>query len=162
MHNKIIVLIIASVFTFSFDSFAQKEETTGQAFSTMQKLVESKQYIFQAEHMLPTSGPTKYLTDDYSLTVKNNKAIADLPYYGQVYNYTYGEDGGIKFNNEYSNYNTQIKENKQKIIVEFKVKGDNDYYRCHLTVTKTGSSTLSVQGNNKQTIQYWGDLKQLK
>ena len=127
----------------------------------MKKMVESKNFIFKAEHMLPTAGPSKYLTDDYSLEIQSDKAIADLPYYGEAYNVSYGGDGGIEFDNEYREYKTEIKEKKKKILVRFKVRGDKDYYECLLTITSKSSVTLNIQPNNRQSIQYWGNLKPL-
>jgi len=148
------------VLIFTLKTHAQNE-SGDKIFTSLKELVESKAYVFHADHMLPASGPSKYLTDDYKLTIKDNKATADLPYYGEAYNVSYGGDGGIEFDNEYQEYKIEIKEKKKKILVRFKIRGDKDFYKCLLTITGKSSVTLNVQPNNRQSIQYWGDLKPL-
>ena len=62
--------------------------------------------------------------------------------------------GGIKFDGEMMN--KEIKVKKKKVILSFKMKAPGDQYSCFLTITPSGSATLSISSNNKSSISYNG------
>jgi hypothetical protein len=110
--------------------------------------------------MLPLRGTSKVLnTDQYTLHVKEDKAEAYLPYYGRAYEIDYGGDGGIDFDASFKEYTVEIKDEKKRVIIEFKVKAQKDMYRCHLAVSQNGSATLTINSNNRESISYLGKLK---
>lgn len=162
MKSKLTIITGIAILLMAFNVNAQTEKNKDQEFSKVQNIIESKNYLFKAERMLPASGISKLLISEYTLSIKGTKTKANLPYYGRAYNAEYGGNGGIKFDSELTNYEFKINEKKRKIKINFKVKGKNDFYKCYLTVTRGGSATLSVQSQNKQTINYWGDVEKLQ
>lgn len=139
---------------------AQRNDQPSEAFAEMKELVSSGNFVFEADRMLPQSGGSKYLTTTYTLSVKDTTAKAHLPYYGVAYsNVDYGGDISVSFDGPVQNYSQEEQEGKERILIKFKIRGDNAQYQCSLSVSKSGSATLHVIPDNRQSISYWGDVK---
>ena len=143
--------------------WTQSSNESSEEFTNIKELVSSKKYVFKADRMLPQSGASKMLTSTYTLKVTDTTAKAHLPYYGVAYsNVKYGGNGGVTFDGKMLEYSREIKEKKERILVKFRIHGDNNLYMCSLNVTKSGSATLHIIPDNRQSISYWGDIKQIE
>ena len=142
---------------------AQTNRQSSEEFTKMKQLLSSRNFVFEADRMLPQSGASKMLTSTYTLKVTDTTAKAHLPYYGVAYsNIKYGGNGGVSFDGKMLEYSQEIKEKKERILVKFRIHGDNNLYMCSLNVTKSGSATLHIIPDNRQSISYWGDIKQIE
>ena len=142
---------------------AQKNKRSSEAFTEMKELLSSGNFVFEADRMLPQSGGSKFLTTQYTLTIRDSTAKAHLPYYGVAYsNVSYGGDLSVSFDGPMQNYSQEVKEGKERILIDFDIQGDNAQYQCSLSVSKSGSATLHVIPDNRQSISYWGDIKHLE
>jgi hypothetical protein len=79
-----------------------------------------------------------------------------MPFFGRAYSGAYGGDGGIEFDAAPEEFSIESK--KDNHIVSVVVKGKNDTYRLILTVTTSGSASLSINSNNRSSISYQGSI----
>ena len=126
----------------------------------MKELLSSKNFVFEADRMLPQSGGSKFLTTQYTMELKDTTAKAHLPYYGVAYsNVNYGGDLSVSFDGPVQNYSQEVKEGRERVVIDFEIEGENAQYQCSLSVSKSGSASLHVIPNNRQSISYWGDVR---
>jgi hypothetical protein len=143
------------------NGYGQESNKDPEDFSEVKQLIESKKYVFVADYVYPVSFPSKYLTEDYTLTVEDTEVNAYLPYYGRAFFAEYGGSGGIEFDAEMEEYEKEIIEGKQRIRVTFKVRSDMDLHHCTLTIYKNKKARLNVTSNNRQNISYRGKVSKL-
>ncbi len=160
-----IVTILASTLCFaqSKEGITKKEKRAKKKAVTekmVKELLESKDFIFEARHVIPMSGASINLTSEYDITIKNDSAFAYLPFFGVAYRVEYGSfEGGIKFEEPTKDYNLIMKKNIYAI--EFTVDTDKDLFNCYLDISSSGYGTLKISSNNRQQISYHGILKGL-
>jgi hypothetical protein len=127
----------------------------------VKRLLGSKDFIFVATQALPMSGSAIYLNPSYDLKIKGDSAFAYLPFYGVAYYAEYGgRNGGIEFNELYNDY-SEITSNSRTEI-SFRVKAPKDTYRFQLSVSDLGYATLNVSCVNRQPIQFYGTIEEIK
>ncbi len=150
--KKSFLLMLSCLFVLGV--FAQTQEES--SFD----VVKSGCYTFEASSLTSQGGFHKTLTSEYSMTVNGDDAKAHLPYVGEAYSAPMSGNGGIEFDGAMQDYATKItskkKEKNDQIIVTFQVKGEDDTYKCTLSVSKSGSATLSVNSTNRNSISYSG------
>jgi len=130
----------------------------------MEELVESGKFLITADRAFPTGGPSvNLISRPNKVEFKGDNAKGDLAYFGKAHNASvaYSADGGgIKFDGEMTN--KQIKVKKKNIILSFKIKAPGEQYICSLTISPSGSATLSINSNNKSSISYNGAVTALE
>ena len=150
MKTRIFLLIIV----LSITAVAAQ----AQEIEDIEELVESGKFLFTADRAFPIGGPSVNLISRPSKAEFNgDNAKGDLAYFGKAHNASvaYSADGGgIKFDGEMMN--KEIKVKKKNVILSFKMKAPGDQYSCSLTITSSGSATLSISSNNKSSISYNG------
>lgn len=162
----IVVLILLFVTLFHTNLVAQ--EKSKKELKELQKLekqkqitllVESKEFVFKANRMVPQGGRTIHLTPEYFTEFHSELVKCDLPFIGRGYSGTEyaGSDGGIKFEEKPTVYS--IEKKKKYYFIKADVRGDRDSYSMILTVYFEGSATLSVNSNNKSSISYEGEIE---
>src|SRR5689334_12089237 len=86
---------IIALFGIMVTSSAQKPAATGP---TVKAMIDSQDYVFQAQNVTPMSGRQRFLTSDYTVSVSRDTVDSDLPYFGRAYSAPINTtDGGIKF-----------------------------------------------------------------
>src|SRR3981081_4677218 len=70
----------------------------GKQETSIQNLLDSRQFVFKAETAIPLRGGTRYLTSDYDMKVSKDSVVADLPFFGRAYSPPIDPSkGGIPF-----------------------------------------------------------------
>ena len=132
--------------------------TQAQEIEDLEEFVESGKFLFTADRAFPSGGPSVNLINrSNKVEFNGDTAKGDLAYFGKAHNASvaYSADGGgIKFDGEMMN--KEIKVKKKNVILSFKMKAPGDQYSCSLTITSSGSATLSISSNNKSSISYNG------
>ena len=124
-------------------------------------LVNRRQFVFKAQNMYPSSGKSRILTDNYTVTVDTAIVIADLPYIGKAYTASISGDGGIRFNSKDFGYEKKDrKKGGWEIIIS--PKDGQDVRTCQFTIYENGKTDLTVISNNRQTINYSGVIVPLE
>ncbi|HWA35342.1 MAG TPA: DUF4251 domain-containing protein [Cyclobacteriaceae bacterium] len=124
--------------------------------SDMKTGVDNRSFTFVAQSASPQKGGMIRLTGStYTLKVKGDTLICDLPYYGRVYNPTYGGDAGLKFTSNKFNYKvTPRKKGGWNVKI-----GTSDLTTnrdLFLTIFENGNASLNVAANDRQSISYQG------
>lgn len=155
MKTQNILYIVLLFFVFGQ---VNSQEKTEKAKSSIETLLNSKNFEFIANTAIPLSGPTKDLVgSNYSITFTPENIISNMPFYGRAYSgMAYGRDKGMRFKGKPENFNVKNKENGYEITAT--VKGEDDTYVISITTGSSGFATLSISSNDRGTISYQGEI----
>jgi hypothetical protein len=129
--------------------------------STIQRIVNLKQFVFKAQSVSPMAGSTRFLTSEYEVRLLGDSLVSYLPYFGRAYSVAYGERGGIDFTSTRFDYKVKpIKKGGWDIIIETKDVKNNE--RFNFTISNNGHTYLQVISNNRQPISFSGYIVEKK
>lgn len=166
-------LIGLTLMLFAINASAQTDKTSTQ------KIVDAKNFIFTASTAIPTNSPEisnilnkmspgsatgmiNLSGNTYDVRITADSIVVYLPYYGRSFNATMnGDDNGYKFTSKDFSYKAS-KRKKDGWDITINTKDAKDNPRLNLTVFKSGSATLTVTSNNKQSISYNGYISEPK
>src|SRR4030081_3269854 len=74
-----------------------KKEKEAKKEAYIKKLIDSQNFVFKAQTVLPLGGRSRQLTTDYDVKVTKGTVVSYLPYFGRAYSATPGSTGGIDF-----------------------------------------------------------------
>lgn len=161
MKKKLSVLLfLASVFSFSVSAQEKtkkelKQEREQKKQNEIKALIDSQNFVFEAQKVTPQGGRLINLDyNTYFLKFKADSTTCDLPFFGRGYNVGYGTDGGIKFEGKPENIRVETKKNNTTLKAT--VRGKSDVYDLMFSIYYNGSTTLSVNSNNRAPINYDG------
>jgi hypothetical protein len=142
-----------------------KKEKQAAHAAAIKKMVDSVNFVFEANTAIPQTGGTRQLTSEYDLRVVKDTIIAFLPYFGRAYLAPNpGEtEGGIKFTSTNFIYTSKQKKNGSWDIF-IKPKDNNisdwrDVQQLRLTISSDGYATLQVTSSNRDPISFYGYIK---
>jgi len=144
-----------------------RKEREAAEIEKVKTLLESKNYVFQADYVIPQTGNSKSLTFGYDLTVSKDTVTAYLPYYGRVTLAPIDPtDGGVKFTSTSFSYKSTVdKKGSYNIVItpnERNDRGSKDVRYIRLNVGATGYASLQVISNNRDPITYNGTIVERK
>jgi hypothetical protein len=154
------IFLLTGLLVFAGFAFGQKETRQQKAAALeakVKKAVESKHYQLEVDKANPMHGQMIVLTSEYTLRMSNDSAYSYLPYYGIAYSAPMNGEGGIKFSEPTSDLKVLFKEGKG-YTVSFTVKGTDDTYRFFVDIWINGTASINVTSNNKQSINFSGNL----
>ena len=160
LKNMFILVLIVSTGLSFVNAQTPKKDKKAAKEAAIKSNVDTRQYTFLANYMLPQRGGGKSLTSEYDLRVTKDSVIAFLPYYGRAYfDVPYGgADGGIKFSSTKFSY--ELKDRKKggwEIII--KPADVKNIDRLILNISTDGYASLSVTSTNRDFITFDGYLK---
>lgn len=130
--------------------------------AAIKALIDSQNYVFKAQSVLPMSGPTRQLNYDYDMKVSKDTINAYLPYFGRAYTAPMDPtQGGIQFISKDFEY-TATPGKKQGWDIVIKPKDVQDVQLMSLSVSSDGYATLQVTSNSKQPISFNGVIMERK
>jgi hypothetical protein len=136
--------------------YAQDEDR-----ASIQKMIESKNFVFKAQTVLPQRGSVRQLTSDYDLRLLGDSVVSFLPFFGRAYVAPIGSsEGGIKFTS--TDFSYVIKNKKKGWDITILPKDTRDVRQLFLNVTESGYARLQVISNNRDGIAYNGYIEALK
>jgi hypothetical protein len=151
MKNSLFLFAIAT--SISLGAAAQSTDDKSAAFKT---LVDSQNYVFQAQTAMPLRGGTRQLTTYYDLKVTKKAIVCDLPYYGRAYVAPINpSQNGLQFTSRDFTYTTTPRKNGGWDVV-IKPKDYRDVQQMTLTISTAGYTTLQVTNLNKDPISFNG------
>jgi len=163
--KKGVISFIALYFIVISPGFSQeksrkelKEEKKIEKQKEVEALISSKVFTFVATNAYPQGARSVNLsTNPNFVNFSPDLMKGSMPFFGRAYSGgAYGGDGGIEFDASPEEFSIESK--KDNYIVSVVVKGKNDTYRLNMTVTSSGSASLSVNSNNRSTISYQGSV----
>ena len=122
-----------------------------------QHVTGSRTYKVEINRITPRIEPSSIPTSPYYIEVNKDKLVSYLPYIGRATNIAYGGGDGLNFTSEIRHYETVV-QNDKKLVVRFRAKSSDDSYTYTLTFFENGTSSIIVQGVNRESISFGGDL----
>lgn len=145
-----LVLILNMV---AFVAFSQDQS------SSIQTDIEKKQFEFLAQSVTPTKGGTRQLNPGYTVLVKGDTLICYLPYFGRVYQPSFGtSDAGLDFTSTQFDYQTKVRK-KGGWDVKMKTKDLTKQRQLSMTIFQNGTASLTVISSDRESISFLGSLK---
>lgn len=153
-------MLLPVAFCFLFlDLIAQDKSSKEQdKAAVIKEMIDQKSYTFNAEFTTPMKGGRRYLDPGYTLKVRPDTVISDLPYFGRAYSAEYGSsDGGLKATS--TSFEYEMKDRKKggwEILI--KTKDQKEQLQMVLTIFDNGSASLTVSSTSRQPISYDGNI----
>lgn len=129
--------------------------------SVIQNFIQSKEFVFKAQTVLPMTGMARQLTSDYEVRFLGDSIVSYLPYFGRAYSAGYGEGGGIDFTSTKFEYKVNQRR-KGGWDVSIKPKDAKDIQSLNFNISSDGYATLQVNSNNRQPISFNGYIVERK
>lgn len=126
--------------------------------STVSKLIESKNFIFKVQTVMPSGAGNIQVTSDYDIKLYGDSLVTYLPYFGRAYSSGYGDGGGVNFTSTEFQYKSKTKK-KGGWEITIRPSDTKDVRQVFLSIGETGYGSLQVISNNRQTISYFGYIK---
>jgi len=175
MKTNIRLLIVSVVLMFGFSVLTEaqksdkkqnkkkaKSEKRAEEFLQTQKLVESRNFIFNAERAFPSGMRSiDLVSNPGSIEVKDDSVEADLPFFGRSYTSHYSGNAGMEFKGKIENEKIEIIEKKQKIFYTFRIK-DKDVYDVTMDISYSGGCSVTINSHGKNSISYGGKIKKIE
>ena len=123
-------------------------------------LVENKTFVFDVQTVNPMRGRTVHVTSDYDVRIQNDSIYSYLPFYGRAYSINYGgTQSPLIFEQAIEGFVSTKTKNGYSIDVH--ARNQNDMLDFSFHVTESGSTTLTVNSVNRQSISYFGQLEKV-
>lgn len=171
MKNLLKILNVLSVILL----FSSCEPQSNIAPEKMNNLLQSKEFTFMAEkanptnydvvkvlNSLPNSSASQMLNleSGYTLQIKKDSIIAQLPYFGRMFNPSYNtEKNSYRFTSTDFSMNEEMGK-KGSTIFTIIPKDQQNVRKMVLEVFTNGRSYLSIDSNDRQLISYDGYIMQ--
>lgn len=167
--KKYISILMIFGFLFSFQSCASQGSSDP---TIVNGLLNSQEFTFHAEranptnydvinvmNSLPNSTSSRILTlnGDYTISVSKNTVDVDLPYFGRVFNPSYGstDKNGYKFSSK--DFIVNKSQNKKGTwTIQIKPKDVSTVDEINLEIFNNGKTYVSIKSNDRQPITYDG------
>jgi hypothetical protein len=145
-----------SDYSLGQDNKQQKENKKQQAIA---QLINSQQYTFVPNTVLPSRGPSKPVTSPYELKIKRDTLDASLPYFGRAYTASIGStERPLEFKTTDFKYSlTESKKGGWNIAIIPKNAGDA--HQLTLSVSQDGYASLQIICNNRDPISFNGYIQ---
>lgn len=138
-----------------------KAEKRVEQTEKIKSLLDSKTFVFDATNANPMTGNTINLTSNYDVRIQNDSLFSYLPYYGRAYTAAYGGESPMIFDSPIVEYSME-KAKKGFYSIKATVKNKMDNLEFNFNIAETGSATLIVISNNRQSISYYGNIEKTK
>lgn len=125
----------------------------------VEEMLTSKDYTVEFDRVVTQRGKGIFISSGYDLSIKNDSVFAYLPYFGRSFSAPLGGNGGVKFQEPYTDYQMQEKSKGDGYEIRMKARDLNDQYQLFLTVYNDGSSVLTINFPQRDSITYYGELK---
>ncbi|SIT16698.1 protein of unknown function [Chryseobacterium ureilyticum] len=173
--KKYISLLMIFGALFFFQSCASQGSSDPAVVNT---LVDSQEFTFYAQranptnydvinvmNSMPNSTSTRMLNlnGDYTIDVTKSSVDVVLPYFGRLFNPTYGNtnDNGYRFTSkDFTIDKTQNK--KGKWIVRIKPNDVKTTQEIIIEIFKNGKAFVSIKSNDRQPISYDGYISKIE
>ncbi len=158
--KNILLLSLFSIAMILFSATALQAQNLDRAM--VQELIQSKNFVFNAQSVFPMNGPSKQLTSEYEVRFLGDSIVSYLPYFGRAYSAVYPMGGGgVDFTSTQFDYKA-VQKKKDRWTIEIDPKDTRDVRQMNLTVYDNGYATLQVTSDNRQSISYNGYIAKRK
>ena len=159
--KKFILMMMAAVLVFGScgvsESRADRQAREAREAQTVRDNINNHKFTVNVNTMMPMRGPSKFLSDNYGVTVDGDKFVSSLPYFGQATNLPYGGGSGLNFEAEVGAYSVQ--ETRPGVFdVNIHVSTPEDTFLYLFRIYDNGNASLQVQSRNRDQISFSGAM----
>lgn len=168
--KKYISLIFIFGFLFFFQSCSSQASLDSK---TVDALVSSQEFTFHAQranpmnydvinvmNSMPNSTSMRILElngDDYSITINKTNLEVVLPYFGRVFNSTFGDRDKNSYRFTSKDFTVNKAQNKKgNWILKIKPNDTRNVDEIIIEIFKSGKAFVSMRSNDRQPITYDG------
>lgn len=158
--KKALLICITLSTLIACSSLKLSPEEKAIRISQVRQDIENDHYTIEVNQMKPLRGKNVNLSSIYDLTVRNDSAIAYLPFFGRATHAPFAtNDGGIKFAQRMENYQKSILSNDKGWSITFDINTGEYNYKFRITVFENGDSTIDVTSIQRDAIFFSGEIK---
>jgi len=147
IHSFIQFLIPGLLISFFLIQCTASKNIEKLTSDDIKNMIDSSNFIFNAERVNPLRGRTRYLTSSYDVTVKKDSVDPSK--------------GGIQFTSTDFSYNVEAGGNKAWDVI-IKPKDYNDVQEMRFSIFSNGSASLSVISTHRDPISFTGHIERIK
>lgn len=163
---KILGIFLISVCCLSVQAQNTRADKKAAEKARMKNLVESQNYVFIANYIMPVYGGGFGTSSYYDMKVGKDTISTFLPYFGTARMSNYGSiDNGINFTSTKFTYKLTPKKNMWEVIIV-----PLDHNRANsalgvrnmvLSISEEGYATLQVNNLNRDNISFNGRIQEI-
>lgn len=168
MKKSILLIIICFISSAAIYAQSKKElkaEAALKEYETTKKLIENKEFEFEAAWATSQQGLRVNLNSNSNfLRIKKDSAEIYLPYFGTLSSAAAAKtnDGGIEFAGIMDDYEMNVNDKKQEISISFTARTSNDSFQYRMTIFKSGNTLINMNSNYRSVIKYDGKTRPIK
>jgi len=163
MMKKFILMMIAALLMVACATPEERAARQAENLKMVKAAVGTQQYRINVTSMRPMRGTTTNVMGRW-LKIDGNTVDCSLPYIGRndiPHMKTRAEvrmDSKLEFNAEVQNYLLKLEAKKKRGIVTFSTRYGGDEYQFNITVDNTGRAFIRVTPENRDFIEYEGNV----
>jgi hypothetical protein len=128
----------------------------------IKNMVNSSQFIFVADRVLPLRGRTRILTSRYTVNVSKDTVDSYLPFFGRAFQAPMDPSkGGIQFVSTKFSYDV-VPKKEDRWDVTIRPQDYSDVQQLFFTIFSNGSANLNVISTHKDAISFSGRIEKRK
>lgn len=161
--KKFILMMIAALLMVACATPEERAARQAENLKMVKAAVGSQQYRINVTSMRPMRGTTTNVMGRW-LKIDGNTVECSLPYIGRndiPHMKTRAEvrmDSKLEFKAEVQNYLLKLEAKKKRGIVTFSTRYGGDEYQFNITVDNTGRAFIRVTPENRDFIEYEGNV----
>lgn len=155
--KQILVLLLAMLVGVPTLWAQSKKEKQEQKKEAVKQEIVSENYKIDVNTAMPMRGRNISLSSPYSLEIRNDSVISQLPYYGRAYSIPYDGGKGLNFSAPLKEYTMKV-DKKGTARIKFTARSPEDTFEYTIRIFSNGSASIDVSMQNRQSISFMGEL----
>ena len=161
--KQFMLMMIAALLMVACATPEERAARQAENLKMVKAAVGTQQYRINVTSMRPMRGSTTNVMGRW-LKIDGNTVDCSLPYIGRndiPHMKTRAEvrmDSKLEFNAEVQNYLLKLEAKKKRGIVTFSTRYGGDEYQFNITVDNTGRAFIRVTPENRDFIEYEGNV----
>jgi predicted small secreted protein len=152
--SRILLIVAAAMGLASCATARLTTEEKNNLAQAIQTGISEKNFEMEIRMMNPQRGRSRNVSG-FSVEVKGDTLVSNLPYFGVVHSAPYGGGKGLNFESKINSYQTtQAKSECTQVAI--KTKNEEDNYVYTFDIYADGTAYLTVRSDNRDGISYTG------
>lgn len=159
--KKSLIFLVAILFMVSCGSLHNSQEkiTAEQKSAQIQDSIHARTFTVEFNYVNPMRMPPHYLTTAYTLRLRGDSLVSELPYFGRAYraNPADNDRSPLSFSGRVGEART-IKGKKNDYTITLKTKNGIELLEYTLNLFSNGQAYLSVSSSDREPISFNGAI----
>ena len=156
-----VLLLMTGVILFASCGPAKTATEIAQDAAIITQKMQNLNFKFEATYVHPVGFRSQTLTPGYDVKVSKDSLDVYLPYFGRLYRAPFDmREGGLKFVSTKFDYNVREDERTPgHWLVELQTRDLDRRVLLYFDIWENGKANLQVMDDNRQGINFSGDIK---